>query len=404
MTADRDVVITGAGIASPLGFSLRELSDNVLAGRSGIRPITKFDVAKHPCRFAGYIDAIPCPSGWSSADLASRDHLHQLVIWCAVACLRDSGLWETRHAQRIGLVLGIGCEWMERWEADLHSGGKLIFDASPGQRGLSQYCCAALELDGPRVSVATACASGNTALSVGRDLIRNGVVDVCLAGSIDMPVSPVSMACFGKLGALSTRNETPAAASRPFDKNRDGFVMADGGAIFALETRDRATKRSAPIYATIAGYGSASDAFNMVSPSDDPNWAALAVKRALADAGIGVEELDYVNAHGTSTPAGDGFEALALFHALGDDARRVPISATKSMTGHMLSGAAAIEAAICLVAFQRQALPPTINLDEVDPRCELNHVAHQAQERKVTWAMSNSFGFGGSNTCLILKR
>jgi 3-oxoacyl-[acyl-carrier-protein] synthase II len=404
MSNETEIAITGVGLGCALGHSFDSVGDALLAGRSGVRPITHFDASQHPSRFAGWMDPLPCPAGWDEVDFASRDAWEQLLLWCTVGALRDAGLWESRGERRIGLVLGIGGEWMRRWEGDLLEGGNRIHEPHRERNGLTPLGRELLGLQGPCARVASACASGNTALSVGRDWIRKGVVDICLAGAFEVPVSPFGMAGFGRLGALSRRNDEPAAASRPFDKNRDGFVMADGGAAFVLEAADSARNRSAKSYGEIAGFGSASDAFHMVSPSEDPRWAALAIERALADAGLVPEDIDYVNAHGTGTPLGDVFEARALQAALGDWSATVPISATKSMTGHLVGGASALEAAICLMTFKRQAIPPTINLDEVDPECVLNHVAHRAIETPVRHAMSGSFGFGGSNTCLVLRK
>jgi 3-oxoacyl-[acyl-carrier-protein] synthase II len=404
MRSSAEIAITGVGLGCALGHSFDSVCDNLLAGRSGIRPITHFDASQHASRFAGWMDPLPCPHGWDEADFAARDAWEQLVLWCTVGALKDAGLWESRKNRRIGLVLGIGGEWMRRWEIDLLQGGNRILEPHRERNGLTPLGRELLGLQGPCARVAAACASGNTALSVGRDWIRNGLVDICVAGALEIPVSPFCMAGFSKLGALSRRNDAPTAASRPFDKNRDGFVMADGGAVFVLETADAARKRAAKSYGEIAGFGSASDAFHMVSPGEDPQWGALAIKRALVDAGIGPDDLDYINAHGTGTQLGDIFETRALHAALGESAAAIPISATKSMTGHLVGGASALEAAICLMAFRCQAVPPTINLDEVDPECHLRHVAHQAIEAPVRCAMSGSFGFGGSNTCLILRK
>jgi 3-oxoacyl-[acyl-carrier-protein] synthase II len=405
MPSKTEVAITGVGLGCALGNTFDSVAESLLAGQSGVRPITHFDASQHPSQFAGWMGPLPSPPGWDEADdFAGRDPWEQLLLWCTVGALQDAGLWDTRQERRIGLVLGIGGEWMRRWENDLLAGGNRISDPPQDREGFTPLGRKLLNLQGPCARVAAACASGNVALSVGRDWLRRGVVDFCLAGAIEVPVSPFTMAGFGKLGALSKRNDAPAAASRPFDKDRDGFVMGDGGAVFVLESWDSARKRSAKLYGEIAGCGSASDAFHMVSPGEDPRWGALAIERALGDANIAPDDLDYINAHGTATPLGDIFETRALHAALGESAAVVPISATKSMTGHLLGGASALEAAICLMAFKRQAIPPTINLEEVDSECSLNHVAHRAIDARVQWAMSGSFGFGGSNTCLVLRK
>jgi 3-oxoacyl-[acyl-carrier-protein] synthase II len=260
-----------------------------------------------------------------------------------------------------------------------------------------------LGLSGPTLTVSAACASGNYALAQARQWIELGWVDVCLAGACDMAVTPMSLAGFGNLRALSRRNAEPRAASRPFDRGRDGFVMGEGGALFVLEPAPAAARRSARAYAEVAGFGASSDAHNMVIPSPDPEPAVAAVRQALADAAVTPGSIDYINAHATSTPVGDVAESRVLHTVLGDAARRVPISSTKSMTGHLLTAAAAAEALACLVAMERSALPPTINLDDPDPECDLCHVANEARPGRVKVAVSNSFGFGGSNTCLVLK-
>jgi 3-oxoacyl-[acyl-carrier-protein] synthase II len=253
------------------------------------------------------------------------------------------------------------------------------------------------------VSVSAACASGNVALAQARHWLELGWVDVCLAGACDMAVRPMSLAGFGNLRALSRRNNEPQAASRPFDRHRDGFVLGEGGAVFVLESAASARRRGARAYAAVAGYGARSDAHNMVIPSPDPEPAVAAMRLALEDARVAPGDVDYINAHATSTPVGDIAEARILATVFGDAVRRVPISSTKSMMGHLLTAAAAVEALACLVAMGRGALPPTINLHEPDPECDLCHVANQAWERPVRVAVSNSFGFGGSNTCLVLK-
>jgi 3-oxoacyl-[acyl-carrier-protein] synthase II len=260
-----------------------------------------------------------------------------------------------------------------------------------------------LGLSGPAVSVSAACASGNYALAQARRWLELGWVDVCLAGACDKAVTPMSLAGFGNLRALSRRNDDPSGASRPFDRERDGFVMGEGGAMFVLEPEATARKRSARVYAAVAGCGSSSDAHHMVIPSPDPVPATAAMRQALADARLDPSAVDYINAHATSTTVGDIAEARVLEAVFGTSLPRVPVSSTKSMTGHLLTAAAAVEALACLVAMERRALPPTINLNEPDPECELCHVPNEARDHAVRVAVSNSFGFGGSNTCLVLK-
>ncbi len=403
MSSPSPIWITGVGAATPLGHSFDTIADALLAGRSGIGKVADFDVAEHPCQIAGQVGELPCPEEMDPAVFAHCLRLEQVVLWCCAAALRDAGWWERRRDVRLGLVLGMGAEWSIVWEADSLRGGNRVYDPKQDSESILSSARRKLEISGPVASVSAACASGNYALALGRRWLELGWVDVCLAGACDMAVTPLSLAGFGNLRALSRRNAEPQAASRPFDRGRDGFVMGEGGAMFVLEPGTQARRRSARAYAELAGCGARSDAYNMVIPSPDPEPAAAAMRQALADAEVAPDQVDYVNAHATSTPRGDAAEAQVLAKVFGDAVHNVPVSSTKSMTGHMLTGAAAVEALACLVAIERRALPPTINLDDPDPECNLCHVANQARPQPVRVAVSNSFGFGGSNTCLVLK-
>jgi 3-oxoacyl-[acyl-carrier-protein] synthase II len=396
------VWITGVGAATPLGHTYGDIADNLLAGRSGIRTVTGFHVADHPSQIGGQVDTVPCPPGWDPHEFAGLHRLEQLILWCCASALHDSGWWPRRHEVRVGLVLGIGAEFLILWEADALQSGTRIFEPERDAEALVDAARTKLRLSGPVASVSAACASGNYALAQARRWLQLGWVDVCLAGACDMAVRPLGMAGFGNLRALSRRNSEPQAASRPFDRNRDGFVMAEGGAVFVLEPEATARRRSARAYARVSGCGASSDAYHMVIPSPHPEPAIAAMRQALADARLDPRLVDYINAHATSTPVGDLAEARVLEAVFSDHVRTVPVSSTKSMTGHLLTAAAAVEALACLIAMERGALPPTINLDEPDPECNLCHVANQARPHKVRVAVSNSFGFGGSNTCLVL--
>jgi 3-oxoacyl-[acyl-carrier-protein] synthase II len=391
------------GAATPVGHSFDTIADALLAGRSGIGKVADFDVTEHPCQIAGQVGELPCPPEMDRAAFAECLRLEQVVLWCCAAALRDAGWWQRRHDMRLGLVLGMGAEWSIVWEADSIRGGNRVYDPKLDSESILSSARRKLEITGPVASVSAACASGNYALALGRRWLELGWVDVCLAGACDMAVTPLSLAGFGNLRALSRRNSQPQLASRPFDRGRDGFVMGEGGAMFVLEPSLQARRRSAHVYAEIAGCGARSDAYNMVIPSPDPEPAAAAMRQALADAQVAPDQVDYVNAHATSTPRGDAAEAQVLAKVFGDSVQKVPVSSTKSMTGHMLTGAAAVEALACLVTIERNALPPTINLDDPDPECNLCHIANQARAQPVRVAVSNSFGFGGSNTCLVLK-
>lgn len=396
------VWITGVGVGTPLGFSLGELTDNLLAGRSGVRPVTHFDASKHRCRIASPLSDVPAPSGTDAAAFVRRDPLDQLALWCADSALRDSG-WAGDRG-RLGIVLGLGAEWLALWERDYAAGGRLTRDTDPTQSAAVERLRTALDAGGPAATVAAACASGNVALGVGRRWVAAGWVDACLAGGCDRSLTPLGLANFGNLGALTGRNDAPAAASRPFDRGRDGFVMGEGGAFFVLEPAPAARRRRATAYAELAGYAATADSHHMVVPSPEPTYSARAVRLALADARVNPDEVGYVNAHATSTPLGDAAEARVLREVLGRSADAVPVSATKGMTGHLLSGTSAVEAVACLIAIGRSAIPPTVNLDDPDPECNLCHVANVAWERRVDVAVSNSFGFGGSNACVVLRR
>jgi 3-oxoacyl-[acyl-carrier-protein] synthase II len=391
------------GAATPLGNDYPTIADRLLAGQSGVRGVTAFDVSQHPSQIAGQVESIPSPTDQAADRFANRHPLEQLALWCCTAALRDAGWWDRRGEARIGLVLGMGAEWLVLWEADALQGGSRVRQPERDTDSLIMRTRGQLGLTGPFASISAACASGNYALAQARRWLELGWVDVCLAGACDMAVTPMSLAGFGNLRALSRRNTEPAAASRPFDRDRDGFVLGEGGAMFVLEPALSARRRSAHAYGEVAGCGASSDAHNMVIPSPDPEPAIAAMRQAIADAEVEPSEIDYVNAHATSTPVGDVAEARVLETVFGEAVNSVPVSSTKSMTGHLLTAAAAVEALACLAALERRAVPPTINLDNPDPECRLCHVPNQARPQTVRLAVSNSFGFGGSNTCLVLK-
>ncbi len=399
----QSVWITGVGALSSLGTNFAETAAGLVAGRSGIRRVENFDISQHPCQMAGQVLEVPCPAGFEAQAFAGLNRLEQCALHCGAEALRDSGLWERRQASRIGIVLGLGSEWSEVWEQDVARHGQRLYRPELDQESIGPRLERHLSISGPTLSVAAACASGNHAIEQARQWLALGLVDVCLAGGCDMGVSPFSLGAFGNLRALSRRNDAPAQALRPFDAYRDGMVLGEGGAMFVLEHGASARRRGATPYAEVAGCGSSSDAHHMVIPAPSGEQAAIALRAAMAEARIEPHEIDYINAHATGTPVGDLVETQVLCQALGECARTIPISSTKSMTGHMLSAAAAVEAVACLIALRDHVIPPTINLDEVDPRCELNHVANVAREQRVRMALSNSFGFGGNNTTLILR-
>ncbi|HZN34964.1 MAG TPA: beta-ketoacyl-[acyl-carrier-protein] synthase family protein [Pirellulaceae bacterium] len=396
------VVITGVGAATPLGADFDTFAANLLAGRSPAKAVTDSAAGVEVRLPACLSDDPPAPVGWDEAEFRSLPRTEQFVLWCCTAALADAGLLAEDGA-RIGLSLGAGGEWIRRWEGDWAAGGREVYEGRTNSPSLVDVAADRLSLNGPRATVAAACASGNAAIAQARRWIELGLADICLAGGVET-ITPICRSGFNNLRALSKRVDDARRASRPFDQDRDGFVIGEGAAILVLESSERARRRGARAYAEVAGFGATSDAFHMIIPSSDPAPAAAAMQLALADAAIEPHEIDYINAHATSTPVGDKAEARALHSVFGSHTATTPVSSTKSVTGHLLSAAAAIEALACLVAIREQAIPPTINLERPDPECDLCHVPHQAIAHPVEYALSNSFGFGGSNTSLILRK
>jgi len=403
MRSVQPIWMTGLGTVTPIGNQFNEISQNLLAGRCGIRRVEGFDVSEHPSQIAGQISSISCPEVYPAAHFGSLLPLEQCVVRCCVDALTESNWWTERQTARIGIVLGLGAERMQLWDADYRRGSKRLFDLAQEPASTAERTRDWLELTGPAITVSAACASGNLALAQGYRWLQMGLVDICLAGACDMGVSPYSLASFGNLRALSRRNDEARSALRPFDKERDGMVLGEGGAMFVLERADAARQRGAHVYAEIAGYGSSSDGSHLVIPSADPKQGIAAMQQAIAMAGLNPDEVDYVNAHATGTRVGDVCETRILHGALGPACPSIPVSSTKSMTGHLMSAAAAVEAIACLTAMRYRAIPPTINLDNPDPECNLLHVANEPREQTVRIAISNSFGFGGNNTSLVLR-
>jgi 3-oxoacyl-[acyl-carrier-protein] synthase II len=395
--------ITGIGALTPVGHTYQDIADNLLTGRSGVERVTAFGVQDHPSQIAAMLGEVACPASVDARAFAKLPRLDQATVGCCVNALEDAGWWANRADVRIGIVLGTAAEWNTLWEDDAHRGGKSIYQPQAHLEPLVHRTCRWLGLSGPAASMSAACASGNYAIALARTWLRMGWVDVCLAGACDLAITPLTLAGFGNLRALSRRNDDPQGASRPFDVDRDGFVMGEGGTIFVLESADRARRRSAKVYAEVAGCGASSDAYHMVIPSPHPEPAIAAMRQALNDAQLDPNEVDYVNAHATGTPVGDQAECKMLGTVFGSHVQQMPVSSTKSMTGHLLTAAAAVEALACIIAMDRQTVPPTINLHKPDPECRLRHVPHHAETHRVRVTASNSFGFGGSNTCLILK-
>ena len=399
----KSVVITGVGAATPLGSDFATFAHRLLAGESAASAVKDVQAGVEVHLPVCLADDPPCPPDWQRADFRTLSRSEQFAVWCATSALADAGLAEKRKDLRVGLVLGSGGELLRRWEGNWYAGGREVYEGRTDLPTLAESCARQLKLNGPVMTIAAACASANDAFAQARRLIELGLVDVCLAGGVET-VTPICRSAFNNLRALSRRANEPRKASRPFDSDRDGFVMGEGAALVVLESAERARKRGARMYAEVAGFGATSDAFHMIIPSSDPAPATAAMQAALTDASIQPDQVDYVNAHATSTPVGDKCEANALKAVFGLSVSRIPVSSTKSMTGHLLSAAAAVEALACLVAIEHQQIPPTINLDTPDPECDLCHVPNSSISHPVRIAMSNSFGFGGSNTTLVLRK
>jgi 3-oxoacyl-[acyl-carrier-protein] synthase II len=392
--------ITGVGAATPLGCDFRTFGDNLLAGKSGATLVTDEHPAGELKLPACVVGKTPIPAGWAASDFQQLSRNIQFGLWSALEALRDAG-YAAGDLPRFGMALGSGGELLNRWE--IPAGAAELREGSESAPSLVSQLQRHLGIEGPAATIAAACASGNYAIAQAVRWIELGLVDVCLAGGIEA-TSPMCRANFNNLRALSRRVDDVQRAARPFDMGRDGFVIGEGAAMLVLESAEHARRRRAKAYAEVAGWGASSDSFHMIIPSSDPAPAAAAIRTALASAQVEPLEVDYVNAHATATPIGDKGETRALHAVFGPHVRKVPVSSTKSMTGHLLSAAAAVEALACLVAIERQAVPPTINLDEPDPECDLCHVPHHAVQRPVNVAISNSFGFGGSNTTLVLRK
>ncbi len=392
--ASDPVVISGVGVRSPVGDSYEAVADALLAGRSAIREIDLgAGMAGLRTLAAALVDSAPP---------GSVGRLERINLQALTAALADAGVDARGAGPRLGLVLGQGAEHLKEWEADHRAAGANVFTGS-GPEPLVERLASAAGIAGPAVAVGAACASSGFAIALARSWLETGLVDVCIAGGCEV-ISPTAMAAFHNLRALSRWGGEAAAASRPFDRRRDGFVMGEGGAFLVLEAASRARRRGARIRASLVGVGMTSDAAHMVTPCSDPRQAARAITAALADAAVPPDAVDYVNAHAAGTPVGDVAEAGAIALALGPAAATVPVSSTKGLSGHLVSGAAAFEAVACLVALERQAVPATANLDEPDERCPLDHVRGMARPRAVDVVASNSFGFGGANLCLVLRR
>ncbi len=408
----RRVVITGIGLLTPLGLDRESSWQALLAGKSGIGPITKFDASNHSCRIAGELCGFDPLVAMHKKEARRTDAFTHYAVAASREALADSGYEiSIANADRIGVYIGSGIgglQLLENQHTILTERGArrvspffipgMILNMAAGQ--VSILCGA----KGPNMSCATACATGTHAIGESTRLIRDGYADAMIAGGAEAVITPLAVAGFCSMKALSTRNDEPEKASRPFDSGRDGFVMGEGAGIVILEEREAALARGVNVYAEIVGYGLSGDAFHISSPSKDGDGPIRSMRGALASGGIEPGEVDYINAHGTSTPAGDRIEIMAIHKVFGAHARELVCSSTKSMTGHLLGAAGGLETAIAALAIRDGQVPPTINHDDPDPECEIDCVPNVARSMTVNVALSNSFGFGGTNATIVLKR
>ncbi|MCP1676295.1 3-oxoacyl-[acyl-carrier-protein] synthase II [Natronocella acetinitrilica] len=412
LLSKRRVVVTGLGIISPVGNSIDEAWGNILAGQSGIRPITRFDVTKFSTRFGGTIENFDAADYINAKDARKMDPFIHYGIAAGAQALSDSGLEVTEaNAERIGVAVGSGIggiNWIENGHKSYLDGGprKLSPFFIPGAiiNMVSGHLSIIYGLKGPNISIVTACTTGTHNIGEAARMIAYNDADVMLAGGTEFSTTPTGLGGFAAARALSSRNEEPTLASRPWDKGRDGFVLSDGAGVLMLEEYEHAKRRGARIYAELAGFGMSGDAYHMTQPSEGGEGAARCMASALRDSGINPEEVDYINAHGTSTQVGDVAETLAVKRQFKDHASKLAVSSTKSMTGHLLGAAGGVEAVFSVLAIRDQVAPPTINLDDPETDCDLDYVPHTAREMKIDVALSNSFGFGGTNGTLLFRK
>jgi len=408
----RRVVITGLGIISPVGNTVAEAWDNILAGRSGIGPITHFDVSAFSVRFGGSVRDFDPAQYLAPKEVKKMDPFIHYGIAAAVQAIQDSGLEVTEeNAERIGVAIGSGIGGLlgieRNHEAFLESGPRKIspfFVPSCIINMISGNLSIMYGMKGPNIAIVTACTTGTHNIGAAARIIQYGDADVMIAGGAEMATTPTGLGGFAAARALSTRNDDPTTASRPWDKERDGFVLSDGAGVVVVEEYEHAKKRGAKIYAEIVGFGMSGDAYHMTQPSEGGEGAKRCMLKALDNAGLNTTQVDYINAHGTSTPAGDKGETDAVKAAFGDAAYKLAMSSTKSMTGHLLGAAGGVEAVFSVLALHDQVAPPTINLTTPDPLCDLDYVANTARPMKLDVVMSNSFGFGGTNGTLVFRR
>ncbi len=408
----RRVVVTGLGLVTPLGNSVGETWEKILAGLSGIGPISHFDTAAFPVRIGGSIKALALDDYIPKKEQKKMDPFIHYGMVAGLQAFKDSGLEITaENAHRFGVAIGSGIGGLP----GIEKGANTLLEGGPRRISpfyvpsniinmIAGHLSIALGAKGPNFAIVTACSTGTHNIGDAGRLIEHGDADVMIAGGAEMATSPTGLAGFANAKALSTRNDEPERASRPWDKERDGFVLSDGAGVMVLEELEHAKRRGAKLYAELSGYGMSGDAYHMTLPSPDGEGAARCMQNALADAGLDKSQIDYINAHGTSTPAGDVIESNAIKDVFADHAAELAVSSTKSMIGHMLGAAGGVEAVFSVLAIRDQVAPPTINLDAPDEGCDLDYVPKAARAMKIGRVLSNSFGFGGTNGSLIFSR
>ncbi len=408
----RRVVITGLGLLTPVGNNVADSWKNILNGVSGIAPITHFDVSEFPVRFGGSIRDFNIEDYISKKDARKMDPFIHYGMAAGIQAVEDSGLEITEDiSERVGIAVGSGIGGLPGIEKGTH----IITEGGPRKVSpfyvpsniinmISGHLSIRYGARGPNFAIVTACSTGTHNIGEAARIIEYGDADVMVAGGAEMSTSPTGLAGFANAKALSTNNDDPKGASRPWDRDRDGFVLSDGAGVLVLEEYEFARKRGARIYAELTGYGMSGDAYHMTLPSPGGDGAARCMRNAINNAAIDVSELDYINAHGTSTPAGDVIESNAIKQVLGEHAYSTAVSSTKSMIGHLLGAAGGVEAVISVLSIKDQVAPPTINLDNPDPECDLDYVPHEARRMEIRTVLSNSFGFGGTNGSLIFRQ
>ena len=408
----RRIVVTGLGMVTPVGHDVEQTWSAILEGRSGIAPIRRFDASAFSCRIGAEVRDFDLRPYLSSKEARRSDDFVHFGIAAAVQAIEDSGLEiGPGNEERTGIAIGSGIgglSGIEKGHLDYTGGGPRKISPFFVPANIINMIAGNLSIrygiKGPNYGIVTACSTGTHNIGDAARMIERGDVDVMVAGGSEMAISPMGLGGFASARALSTRNDEPLRASRPWDRDRDGFVLGDGAGVVVLEEHEHAKARGARIYADFAGFGMSSDAYHITLPSPDGEGAQRCMRLALQDAKVNIEDVDYINAHGTSTPAGDVIESNAVKACFGKHAYRVAISSTKSMIGHLLGAAGGVEAIFAILSIRDRVVPPTVNLDDADDGCDLDYVPHTARERRVDVAMSNSFGFGGTNGTLVFAR